>query len=198
MKVARVKESKNNIRWVCLFATVYLCGFVAVCAEIMCKPVYTLSLSLEKKHDQTSHHQSMFSIGFCFAFALLKGSCKQRTWRDHQELLLKIAVRVCEFVCTWKLPWDFFFRGGGGDAWFVVAAWRRRFRSFGAWPASARFRTRRCRTRPGRPPRTLPRPRTSCTGAGRTLEKEKKIRREKEFFFFEKNIKKHKQHNHKK
>lgn len=147
--------------FICYRVLMWLC----VCAEIMCKPVYTLSRKNTIK--QVTINQCLSS-----AFALLKGSCKQRTWRDHQELLLKIAVCLCEFVCTWKLPWDFFFLWRGGDAWFIMAAWRRRFRSFGAWPASARFRTRRCRTRPGRPPRTLPRPRTSCTGAGRTLEKE--------------------------
>lgn len=99
-----VKESKNNILDECLFATVSLCvrelvcGWVCVCvcAKVVCKPVF-----IHSREKTRSNHRIVlwflfvsllkFSSFLCFAF-------EQRTWRDHQELLVK-NVCLCVWMC---------------------------------------------------------------------------------------------------
>lgn len=105
-----VKESKNNILDECLFATVSLCvrelvcGWVCVCvcAKVVCKPVF-----IHSREKTRSNHRIVLWFLFvsllkvssflCFAF-------EQRTWRDHQELLVKnvcvcVNVLLCENYC---------------------------------------------------------------------------------------------------
>lgn len=116
-----VKESKNNILDECLFATVSLCvrelvcGWVCVCAKVVCKPVF-----IHSREKTRSNHRivswflfvSLLKVSsfLCFAF-------EQRTWRDHQELLVK-NVCVCLWMCFFvKITVGFLFAAFSALFW---------------------------------------------------------------------------------
>lgn len=105
-----VKESKNNILDECLFATVSLCvrelvcGWVCVCAKVVCKPVF-----IHSREKTRSNHRIVLWFLFVSLLKVSSFLCFALN-NEREETIKSCLLKMCVYVWMcflWKLLWDF-------------------------------------------------------------------------------------------